>query len=124
MRIGKMTQEDVEATIPEIVACLKPLDPDRVILFGSGARDDRPASEVNDVDLIVVTKAEDVPQTYREKEDIYLVVAQALRDIRRRIPLDLIVHTRAMHAKFRQLDSQFARHVLEEGRVIYQSDQV
>jgi len=116
-----MTQQAVKQYIPEIVACLRPLDPARVILFGSGAHD-HPEAEVNDVDLIVVTKAEDVPQSYREKEDIYLVVAQALRDIRRRIPLDLIVHTRAMHAKFTELDSQFARHVLEEGIVIYESD--
>ena len=106
-----LTRQAVKEYVPEIVACLRPLDPARIILFGSGARDDRPGAEV-------------VPRSYREKEDIYLVVAQALRDIRRRIPLDLIVHTRAMHAKFTELDGQFARHVLAEGTVIYECDHV
>lgn len=115
-----MTQDVVQQTIPEIVACLKPLDPARVILFGSGARGD--ATEVNDLDLIVVTKSAALPSSYREKEAITLTVAQALREIRRRVPLDLIVHTQAMHAKFAELNSQFAKHVLEEGVVLIGQD--
>ena len=105
--------------IPEILACLKPLDPAKVILFGSAAR--QQSAEVGDLDLLVVLKSDRLPQSYREKEAVYLTVAQALRTVRRQVPLDLIVHTQAMHARFIELNSQFARSVLQEGRVLYES---
>ena len=115
-----MNPAEVQSYIPAIVACLKPLDPAQVILFGSGAR--AQTGEVGDLDLLVVTKSEHVPRTYREKEEIYLTVAQALRAIRQRIPVDLIVHTRPMYARFIEQNSQFARRVVQEGRVLYESD--
>jgi hypothetical protein len=80
------------------------------------------SEEVADLDLLVVTKAEYLPRTYREKEEIYLTVAQALRTIRQRIPVDLIVHTRPMYARFIEQNSQFARRVVQEGKVLYESD--
>ncbi|HOU11902.1 MAG TPA: nucleotidyltransferase domain-containing protein [Anaerolineae bacterium] len=115
-----MNRDEVQQYIPAIVACLKPLDPAQVILFGSGAR--AASAEVGDLDLLVVTKAEYLPHTYREKEEIYLTVAQALRAIRQRIPVDLIVQTRPMYARFIEQNSQFARRVVQEGRVLYESD--
>jgi predicted nucleotidyltransferase len=115
-----MNRDEVQHYIPAIVACLKPLDPAQIILFGSGAR--AQTGEVGDLDLLVVTKADYVPRTYREKEEIYLTVAQALRAIRQRIPVDLIVHTRPMYTRFIEQNSQFARRVVQEGRVLYESD--
>ena len=115
-----MNRDEVQRYIPAIVTCLKPLDPAQVILFGSGAR--ALSGEVGDLDLLVVTKADYMPRTYREKEEIYLAVAQALRAIRRRIPVDLIVHTRPMYTRFIEHNSQFARRVVQEGRVLYESD--
>jgi uncharacterized protein len=114
-----MQRDEVQRIIPEIVACLRPLEPAKVILFGSGARDQ--ADEVADLDLIVVTGSDQMPRTYREKEAVYLQVAQALRSLRQRVPLDLIVHTQPMHERFMELDSQFARQVTQEGRLIYES---
>jgi predicted nucleotidyltransferase len=114
-----MNAETLRHYIPDIVACLTPLEPDKIILFGSGARET--TADVGDLDLIVVTHTDHLPQTHREKEAVYLPVAQALRPIRRRIPLDVIVHTRPMHAKFLALDSQFARRVRQEGEVLYES---
>lgn len=114
-----MNSEMVQRYIPEIVACLKPLDPAKIILFGSSTHEQ--AAEIGDIDLIIVTKTDEFPQNYQEKEQLYLTVAQALLPVRQRIPLDLIVHTRAMHARFIQLDSQFARHIREKGIVVYES---
>jgi predicted nucleotidyltransferase len=114
-----MNAEDLRTYIPDIVARLLPLDPEKIILFGSGAREG--SSDVADLDVLVVTRTEHLPQTYREKEAVYMPVARALRPIRQRIPLDLIVHTRAMHMKFLALDSQFARRISQEGEVLYES---
>ena len=113
------TINKTERYIPEIVACLKQIDPAKVILFGSHARD--AATEESDLDLIVVTKSTALPRNYQEKERIYLEVARVLRDIRKLVPVDLLVHTQPMYARFIEMDSLFAREVLREGIVVYES---
>lgn len=106
--------------LPEIVAQLRPLDPAKIILFGSQASG--AANDASDLDLIVVLRDDRLPATHREREDIYLTVARLLRDIRRETPVDLIVHTQPMHRKFIEMNSLFARQVLEEGVVLYEAD--
>ena len=43
-----------------------------------------------------------------------------LREIKKRIPIDLIVHTRPMHEEFIRQGSMFAREVAERGEVLYE----
>jgi predicted nucleotidyltransferase len=105
--------------IPEIIARLAPLDPAKVILFGSHARGAE--TDKSDLDLIVVLKSDVLPRTYHEKEEIYLQVARLLRDVRKKTSVDLVVHTRPMHDRFIEMDSLFAREVLQEGIVLYES---
>jgi uncharacterized protein len=106
--------------IPLIVNRLKAIKPAKVILFGSQAQGS--AGAESDLDLLVVTDDERLPQSYHEKEQIYLEVARLLRDIRGAIPMDLIVHTRPMHARFIEMNSLFARELLHKGILIYESD--
>ena len=61
---------DIEELKPEIVERLRPLDPERVILFGSYAHGN--LTEDSDIDLYVVTKDEFVPRSFREKADLRL----------------------------------------------------
>lgn len=106
--------------LAEIVAQLQPIDPAKIILFGSQARG--AADDASDLDLLVVLRDDRLPATHREKEDTFLSVARLLRDIRRKTPVDLIVHTQPMHRKFIEMNSLFAREVLEEGIVLYEAD--
>ncbi len=114
-----MTIDTTEHRISEIIARLKPIDPLKVILFGSQARGT--ATTESDLDLLVVLKSDAMPRTYREREALYLQVAGLLRDIRSKVAMDLIVHTRPMHARFVEMDSLFAREVLQNGVVLYES---
>jgi predicted nucleotidyltransferase len=114
-----MDTTQVAYYIPEIIEQLRPIDPARVILFGSGANG--AAADINDIDLLVVTQSSELPNSHRERESIYLEVAARLRDIRRKVSMDLIVHTRAMHERFLELNSLFAQEVLRSGVTIYES---
>ena len=105
--------------VPEIIARLQQIDPVRIILFGSQASGE--AGEASDLDLIVVINNDKMPATHREKQDMYLEVARLLRDIRREVSIDLIVHTRPMHARFLAMDSAFSREVQQKGKVLYES---
>jgi uncharacterized protein len=90
----------------------------RVILFGSHAGG-MPGAD-SDIDLLVVTDDDFMPADFEENMQNYLKVSSALRDIKKRIPIDLIVHTRPMHEKFIQLGSMFSREVAKKGEVLYE----
>lgn len=65
--IGEMRVE-IQELKREILERLQPLDPERVILFGSYAYGN--PTEDSDIDLYVVTKDEFVPATYAEKREL------------------------------------------------------
>jgi len=115
---SRTMQEGQSHYLKAIVSRLQQLKPYRIILFGSQAIGD--ADEASDIDLIVVLDSEAMPATYREKQDLYLQVARLLRDIRSKVSVDLIVHTRAMYARFMATGGAFARQVQEKGVVLYE----
>jgi predicted nucleotidyltransferase len=51
-----VTQESADPYLDEIVAVLKPYDPERIILFGSRARGE--ADALSDYDLIVIKRTD------------------------------------------------------------------
>lgn len=108
---------DIEELRREVLERLRPLDPERVILFGSYARGN--PTEDSDIDLYVVTKDDFVPANYHEKRDLVRKVSRAILDLRQRYPIDLIVHTRKMSEMFFQQGGSFAREIREGGIVWY-----
>ena len=107
---------DIEQVKKEIIELLKPLDLERVILFGSYAYGT--PNEESDIDLYVVTKDEFVPQSFREKSAVHLKISRAMRDILQRYPTDLITHTKAMHTQFKEINSTFSQEIMTKGCVI------
>jgi len=107
---------DIEKLKDEIIERLKPLNPERVILFGSYAYG-TPTQE-SDIDLYVVTRDEFIPQTWKEKSNITKTVSKAIRDLRSSVAIDLIVHTKAMSQKFQELESSFSKELLSKGKVL------
>jgi predicted nucleotidyltransferase len=97
----------------QISEALKPLRPDKVILFGSYAWG-QPTID-SDIDLYVVTQDDFVPSTWRQKRDIVRRISNQILDLRTRYPIDLLVHTRPMHHEFIERRSSFARQIMNEG---------
>jgi len=102
----------------EILERLKPIHPEKVILFGSYAYGE--PNKDSDIDLLVVTHDNFLPHSFQEKMHIRLKVSQAMLDFRLRYATDLIVHTKPMHRRFIELNSSFAREILTKGVVLYE----
>lgn len=82
----------------EILKRLRDINPYKVILFGSFAHG-TPETD-SDIDLLVVTDDDYLPKNYNENMNNYLKVSSLLRDIKKTVPIDLIVHTKPMHDSF------------------------
>lgn len=107
---------DIEELKNEIVERLKPLDPERVILFGSYAYGT--PTEDSDIDLYVITKDEFIPQSFRERRETTKSISMAIRDLRSSNAFDLIVHTKPMANKFQEFNSSFSKELLTKGVVL------
>ena len=105
--------------INDIINKLKKINSEKVILFGSHAYGT--ASDESDIDLIVVTSDEFYPKNYRERIDVQLKVSNALSEITKKIPIDLIVYTKPMYNKFLEMNSLFCKEINEKGRVLYEA---
>ena len=108
--------EDIESIKKSLIDRLRELNPDQVILFGSQAEGN--ADEDSDIDLYVVTKDPSLPSNYAEKRELVRSVSRHIYDLREKIGMDLLVHTKAMHRLFSQHNSSFARDLKERGERI------
>jgi uncharacterized protein len=109
-----------EKYIPLLVERIKKESPEKIILFGSYAYGD--PTEESDIDILVVTSDVEMPADYNEKSIIYLRIARTIVDIQKQFPVDLIVHTLAMHEKFIHTNSLFCRELLLNGKVLYEKN--
>jgi predicted nucleotidyltransferase len=105
-----MTTQELRNEIVSRLSAKKPL---RVILFGSRTRDE--FAPESDVDLIVVLDKEGVPRTSKEKTENFLEISRLLRDLNKRMAMDLVVMTRTQWERFVEMDSGFSREVQEKG---------
>jgi predicted nucleotidyltransferase len=110
---------DIETILDEIRSRLVPAGIDRLILFGSYASGT--PTDDSDIDLLVVTSDNYIPRTFAEKANLDITISHLIDHIRAQIPVDLIVHTKAMHRKFIEMNSLFCREILSKGRVLYES---
>ena len=108
-----MLREDIRE---QIINALEQVDPYRVILFGSHAWGE--PGEDSDIDLYVVTKEDYMPENWSEKMEIKLKVARALKNLKKKYDIDLIVHTREMSKLFFQSESMLAKEMRDRGIII------
>jgi len=95
-------------------------DVSKVILFGSYSKGTQ--SIDSDVDLLVVTNDDFLPESFAKKMEIKLKIASALQSIRKHSDIDLIVYTKPMYEKFIQLNSGFNKEIQATGTIIYEAN--
>ena len=112
-----MTKDEI---ISQVNLSLQYQNVNKVILFGSYANGTQ--SDDSDIDLLVVTNDTFVFDSFAQKMEIKLKIANALNSLRKFADIDLIVHTKPMHDRFIQLNSGFKKEILSTGSVIYEAN--
>ena len=97
-----------------ILKKLKKINLYRIILFGSYAYGN-PTND-SDIDLLIVTNDNFIPQTFAEKMSLKLKIANEIDSLRDKNPIDLLVFTKPMFEKFVELNSMFAREIMSKGK--------
>ncbi|MBC8485438.1 MAG: nucleotidyltransferase domain-containing protein [Bacteroidetes bacterium] len=106
--------------IQQINKKLQSLNPYLILLFGSYAYGS--PHDDSDIDLLVVTNDNFMPQNFQEKTEIYLKIKQQIREINKQVAIDLLVYTIPMYQKFIELNSSFAREIINKGKILYESN--
>jgi predicted nucleotidyltransferase len=100
----------------EIVQRLKPLDPAKVILFGSYAKGT--ATEESDIDLAVVVPggvARSVDERLLRKRPINI----AMRPVNQEYAIDIKVYSTAEYDSLKKYNDLFLREIETTGEVLY-----
>ncbi|MCX6286896.1 MAG: nucleotidyltransferase domain-containing protein [Bacteroidetes bacterium] len=107
-----------EQIIKELTIQLDKPGIDKVILFGSQAKG--LAAEGSDIDLIVVTTDDEIPDSFRKKMEIHHRVNSYIESLRPKAPIDLIVYTKGMFIKMLALNGLFAKELNQNSIVLYE----
>jgi uncharacterized protein len=108
-----------EKYIPLIVEQLKKASPEKIILFGSYAWG--VPNEESDIDIIVITRDEYMPETNREKMQIHHRYNPLIKKFRKYMPIDLIVYTKTMFVKLQETGNSFSQEINQNGKVLYEA---
>jgi len=108
-----MTLDELKSLI---VNQLQPLDPEKIILFGSYAHGN--PTRDSDIDIYIVTKDDYIPHNFDEKMKLRLKAAYMLDSLRDNYPVDIIIHTRPMMKKFLDQNSSLCKEIFNKGITI------
>jgi predicted nucleotidyltransferase len=104
------------ALTQEIVAALRPLNPLKVVLFGSYAKGT--AKEDSDIDLAVVVRGP-VLRSVDERLARKRPVSKALRAINQSYAMDVLVYSSDEYRFLKQCNDDFLRTIEKTGVVLY-----
>lgn len=101
-----------------IVSLLMSVDPYRIVLFGSAASKEQGAE--SDIDSLVILDSQAVPRTYGEWMATRIAVRESIREINRRLPIDLLVYTRAEYELLKQQGASSLSGIESTGMTLYE----
>jgi len=104
--------------IEQITKKICELNPYMILLFGSYAYG-KPHKD-SDIDLLVVTNDDFIPQNYEERINLQLNISNVIFDFAKQVPIDLIVYTKPMYKKFIEQNSNFAHEITTKGKILYE----
>jgi predicted nucleotidyltransferase len=97
----------------DVVRLLKNQNLHKVLIFGSYAQEKAQAE--SDLDLLVVLNKEGMSGSYAEVLENKKSVSMLLRELRKKIPIDLLVYTKDEWAALKKSGSSFIQQIEREG---------
>ena len=113
-----MMEKTTTSDLDDLVSCLLAVDPYRIVLFGSTAAGEQTAE--SDIDLLVILDSQVFQQTYGERMATRIAVRKSIREINRRLPIDLVVYTRAEYEFLKQQGASFLSVIERSGKTLYE----
>ena len=110
--------KDNSKYIPKIINDLKRINPLKIILFGSYANGN--FAEDSDIDLIVILDSSEISKNYDEKMKNKLLVRNSIYELTKKIPIDLVVYTKAEYEIISNNENSFHNEIVSSGKVLYE----
>lgn len=107
-----------DSYLVEIVENLRVIDPLKIVVFGSRAKGT--FTEESDIDLVVVLNSQEIAQNFNEKMEKKMLVRDCIREINKKVPIDLIVFTKAEFDILKKGKVSFVNEINKSGKVIYE----
>ncbi len=107
-----------EEPLQQILLALKDENVQKIIVFGSVANGY--VHEDSDIDLLIVMDTDYLPITYEERLEYRIQIRRKIRDIAKRIPIDLLIYTRKEYQILTENMNAFMREIHDFGKVIYE----
>ena len=105
-----MTKEKI---INEILKRLKEINPAEIIIFGSYV--DNNMHENSDIDILVVLNKKGFSKNYEEILENKKMISKRITDLRRIIPIDLLVYTKDEWEYLKNTGSLFIKKIEKDG---------
>jgi predicted nucleotidyltransferase len=109
---------EIEEILEKLVLSLKSADPYKIILFGSYANGN--PDENSDIDLMVILDNNHVSKTYEERLNKKIYIRSLVREINRKMPLDILVYSKEELNLIKEHGNYFIDEVERSGRIIYE----
>jgi len=104
--------------VEEMTERLKTLKPYKVILFGSYANGD--PTEDSDLDVAVILDSDKIARTLDEWMTRQSPVSGAVREIRYKIAMDIVVYSKAEVDYLKKEGDSFLEEIESTGKVLYE----
>ncbi len=108
----EMTMNEFSQIQKQLINILKKQKPYKALLFGSFAHG-RP-HEDSDIDLLVVLNKNGMSKNYKEMLSNKKIISKQLRELRKLIPIDLLVYTKDEWRALKNYKSSFIRKIQKE----------
>jgi predicted nucleotidyltransferase len=109
---------EIEEMLEKLVLSLKLADPYKIILFGSYANGN--PNENSDIDLMVILDNDHVSKTYEERLNKKVYIRSLVREINRKMPLDILVYSKEELNLIKEHGNCFIDEVERSGKIIYE----
>jgi predicted nucleotidyltransferase len=116
----KLTKQTavINNVLNRLVERFKPVDPYKIILFGSYAKGS--ATRDSDIDLMLILDNHHLPKDHSEKLERNASIYQLILDINYQYAMDLKIYSRAEFNSLKERSSFFIDEIEKTGKTIYE----